>query len=95
MKRPGGWMERLAEGMDLNGETLPGMPLVEICGEGRVLIEQHCGVSRYGSEQICVRVKYGEVEILGCGMELAKMSKEQLVVLGRIDSVRLVRRRGR
>lgn len=94
MKGRGSWMERLAEGMDMPGETLPGMPLVEICGERRVLIENHGGVSRYGTELICVRVKYGELVVRGCGLELVKMSKEQLVICGQIDCVSLERRRG-
>ena len=95
MKHPGSWMERLAEGMDLSWETLPGLPLVEICGEKRVLRENHRGVSRYCSDRICVRVAYGEVAVLGRGLELARMTREQLVICGCIDGVSLIRREKR
>lgn len=92
MKNWGGWMQRLAEEMDISQEAVPGLPLVEICGEKRVLIENHRGVLSYGSEGIHVCVSYGEVVVRGCGLELAKMTREQLVICGRIDSVSLVRR---
>lgn len=92
MKHPGSWMERLAEGMDMSGESLPGLPLVEICGEKRVLIENHRGVCRYAEDRICVRVAYGEVAVAGRGLELARMTREQLVINGCIDGVTLIRR---
>ena len=72
-------------------ETL-GMSLIEIAGDKRVLIEHHRGVTQYTREQICVKVKYGHVRIDGCGLELSRMSKEQLIISGRIDSIVLLRR---
>lgn len=87
-----GWMERLAEGMERSGDAVPGLPLVEICGGKRVLIENHRGVLAYGTERVRVCVSYGEVEVRGCGLEMARMTREQLVICGRIDSVSLVRR---
>ena len=92
MKRRGDWMVRLAEGMDISAEPMPGIPLVEISGERRVLIEHHRGVTQYGKDQICVKVKYGHVSVQGCGLELARMTKEQIVICGRIDCVTLRRR---
>ena len=95
MKGRGNWMERLAEEMELDELSLPGQPLVEICGEHRVLIENHRGVSRYGVEGICIRVAFGEISVRGCSLELARMTKDQLLICGRIDSVTLIRRGGR
>ncbi len=92
MKRRGNWMERMSEGFEKNEEPLPRHPLVEICGERRVLIENHRGVSRYGTDRIGVRVCYGEVDVRGQALELSKISREQIVICGRIESVSLVRR---
>lgn len=86
------WVQRLADTADLAGEPLPGVPLVELAGENRVLIEGHCGVTQYSREQITVKVRYGCVRICGCGLELSRMSKEQLIVTGQIDAVKLIRR---
>lgn len=93
MKSRGNWMERLTEGLDLPSEPIPGQPLVELTGERRVLIENHRGVTQYGREKICVKVKFGQLAIQGCGLELARMTKEQLIISGRIDSITLLRRK--
>ena len=49
-------------------------------------------MTQYSAERIGVRVKYGTVCIAGCGLELKQMTKERLVIAGRIDSVNLIRR---
>ncbi len=84
------FLERLAEEAEL--DTVPGLPIVEISGQNRVLIENHFGVKAYSRESILVKVKYGCVTVCGCGLELARMTKEQLVIRGRIDGVTLQRR---
>ena len=94
MERAKHWVQKLADSADLPGELLPGMPLVEIAGQGRVLIEGHGGVSAYSREKICVQVRYGQVCITGCCLELVRMSREQLVICGKISSVQLFGRNG-
>lgn len=74
-------------------EAIPaGHPLLELYGDRRVLIEHHRGVIEYGRERIQVCARYGQICICGSCLELAKMTSEQLVITGRIDSVHLVRR---
>lgn len=92
MKRRGDLLQRLTEVLDLPGEPLPGQPLVELAGDRRVLIENHQGVNQYGRDEICVKVQYGHISVKGCGLELARMTKEQLIICGRIDCVTLCRR---
>ncbi len=84
-------IERLAYSADLPDETIPGLPLVEIAGERRVLIENHQGVVEYGSQCIRVKVKFGQICVNGCGLELSRMTKGQLIISGRVDSVQLIR----
>lgn len=74
-------------------ESIPGQPIVEIAGECRILIENHQGIAAYGRDRILVNVKFGSVCICGCNLEVMHMTKEQLVIYGRIDSVGLQRRR--
>jgi sporulation protein YqfC len=85
-------LQQLTDAADLGGEPLPGQSLVEIAGDRRVLIEHHFGVKEYSTERICVHVKYGYVIICGCSLELIRMTKEQLIIAGRIDTVSLCRR---
>ena len=55
------WMQRLADGVDLAEEVLPGVPIVELAGSNRVLIERHDGMTEYSRERIYVKVSYGVV----------------------------------
>lgn len=86
------FLEQLAEDADLLQEPMPGQTIVELAGDSRVLIENHKGVSAYGRERIVVRVRYGFLIVCGCDMELRHMSREQLVICGRINGVNLQRR---
>ena len=92
MERRKGFLDRLAERADLPGEAMPGQPLLELVGDRRVLVENHRGVTQYSKERIGIRLSYGEVAVCGCGLELVRMSKEQLIIVGRIDGISLCRR---
>ena len=83
------------EQLDLPGESLPGQVLVEITGENRVLIEHHRGVQEYSRDRIGVNVKFGIIQVCGRCLELRCMTREQLVICGRIDYVTLMRRDGK
>lgn len=86
-------LDRLALNADLPGEVLPGLPLVEIAGDSRVLVENHSGVTSYGCNEIRVKVRFGLLHICGSCLKLARMTKNQLVITGRIDSIALQRGR--
>ena len=83
--------ERLAGVADLQDAPIPGLPLIELAGDARVLIENHQGVTEYGKERVCVKVKFGQVCICGLNLRLAKMTKNQLVICGKIQGVELYR----
>ena len=86
------WVQKLADSADLSGETLPGIPVIEIAGDNRVIVERHAGIIEYGQERICIKVRYGIVSICGCGLELTRMERDQLVITGRVDCIQLQRR---
>jgi sporulation protein YqfC len=85
-------LSRLADGADLGEEPLPGQSLVEIAGDRRLLIENHCGVKEYSRERIGVKVKFGQINVCGSCLELRHMTRHQLLISGRIDAVTLCRR---
>lgn len=84
-------LERLTDHADLPGEPLPGQCVVELAGDKRVLVENHRGVTQYSPEKIGIRVPYGTVCISGCALSLQQMTKERLVIAGRVDCVQLFR----
>lgn len=63
--------------------------LVEIVGKQRVLVEHHRGILGYGTEEILVGTGYGVLRIRGGELRLCCMSRQQLFVSGRIDSLTL------
>lgn len=73
------------------GNTTPLIkhPLVELVGQNRVLIENHQGVLAYSTDEIQIKVSYGCVIVKGTKLQLLEMSKMQLVICGRIDSIQL------
>lgn len=91
MRGSGKLFGRLAWAADLPDEPIPGKPLVEIMDRSRVLIENHCGVCEYGRNFIRIKTKSGSICVCGNRLELARMTKGQLVISGEIESVQLCR----
>lgn len=85
-------LERFADASNLSSLGLPGQPIIEIAGDNRVLVENHRGVKAYGHHQIVIQVSYGCICVTGCQLELARMTKDQLVISGQIQSVQLYRK---
>ena len=91
-KRRNLW-DSLADSGDLPGETLPGQSILELLGDNRILIESHRGVIQYSPEEIGIRLKFGSVFVCGCYLELIQMTRGQLVIRGKIETIRLHRGR--
>ena len=92
MAQRGYWVQKLTDHADLCGESVPGIPIVEIAGDQRVLIERHKGVTEYGPQCIRVRVSYGILSISGCRLELTRMTANQLIISGIIEVISIDRR---
>lgn len=85
------WQKLSREG-DIHAQPMPGIPLVELAGDRRVLIENHFGVREYSRERIGVKVKFGLVVVCGRELELSRMTRQQLVIRGTVETVTLERR---
>ena len=77
---------------DVISESAPGMPLAELVGDGRVLIENHHGVTEYGEDRISIRVQYGHLRVSGENMALHCVKKHQLIICGTIHKLEIVRK---
>lgn len=76
-------------------ELFPIVPIVELAGSHRILVENHLGVTQYSTEKIGIKMKYGEMQICGCGLTLEHMTRVKLIVTGRIDGICLLRGDGK
>lgn len=86
-------IQRFTELATLAGEPILKQPILELCGENRLLIEHHMGIGEYSSENIHVNVKFGWICVKGTDLELCCMTAQQLVITGNIEMVSL--RKGR
>lgn len=84
--------ERMAVVTDLDNEPIPGKTLIEVVGDSSVLIENHCGVISYSTENVTVKTKHGCVVVNGSQLILRQMTSEQLKICGTIFKVELRRR---
>lgn len=78
-----------------DSEAIPLLPIIEIAGDQRALIENHLGVVQFSTQKIGVRVKYGEILVCGCNLALRHMTRSKLVITGHIEELTLVRRKGK
>ena len=88
------WMRQMADHAELADEVIPGQPVVELLGEGRVLIEGHKGVAAYSDQEITVKTRLGVIRISGSNLKLTSMSVYRLVISGSISCVYLAGRKG-
>ena len=91
MREKGKLFDKVVLGAELPMECPPGQPLVEVVGHRRVLIENHQGVIAYSHNEIQVKVCFGQFCIAGNNLELACMSKQQLVIVGQIHGITIFR----
>lgn len=82
-------IRQLAASADIPDTPIPTLPLVEIAGTGRVLIENHQGVTCYEPSVIQIKTKTGQIRVEGESLELSCMTRGKLVILGQIRCVSL------
>ena len=88
MGRTNFW-NRVAGSFSTETVSVSRAPLVELYGSRRILIENHCGVREYTDNLICVNVNCGQVCIGGYGLNLALLSRDRLVICGKIETVHM------
>lgn len=73
----------------LPAELLPGVPKLTLSGGSEALVENHGGLKSLSRELVEVRGKNLLLQIRGEDLELAAMTKTELVVRGIIVAVEL------
>ena len=91
MKRTQKAFSRVLTATKLDTELHPRVSLLELAGDRRILIENHISVVHYSTQQVLVRVEFGQLCIKGNALQLTRLGKEQLVILGQIDTIKLCR----
>ena len=87
LKKLRGLCENIADRLDLPEDALLGAAKLTLTANRRALIENHCGILEYGTEQIQVSVKRGKIVLRGSGLKLEAMNKGELLICGKLQSV--------
>ncbi|MBR4017434.1 MAG: YabP/YqfC family sporulation protein [Oscillospiraceae bacterium] len=85
-------MERTRKSLWKKFEICKPLPIIEIAGSNRVLIENHMGILGYSMDEIQIKVSYGSICVTGSNLQLLEISQDQLIIKGQIDKMLLHRR---
>lgn len=83
--------EKAAELFDLPERALRGTIRVEIDGTGQVYMENHRGIIEYGPGEIAVDGGKCVVRVRGEGLALRAMTRDELLITGRLAGLELER----
>ena len=89
-REQGGILSSVAELFDLPPDVVAGLPRLELVGNRQLYLERHTGLLAYSETQIDANTPYGVLRIRGEGLNLVAMTREELRIGGRIDSVEWV-----
>lgn len=81
--------ELLSEKIDVLSEVGVGSAKLSVYGRSKVLIENHKGIAHYGENEIELNAKGMTVRILGDGLSISAMDKDDMLITGRILSLEL------
>ncbi len=81
---------RAAEYMALPSEVI-GASQIEITGSRQVLLCGHKGIRSYSPTEIIVDLRDCAVRLIGCGLGILTMTKNELLISGALDSVSFIR----
>ena len=69
------------------GANVPGLPLVELLGNSRMLVENHRGLICYSTQQVQIKVKGGLLCVAGRDLSVCKMTDCAMVIKGVITAL--------
>ena len=85
-------LRRVTEQLNLPDEATNSLPLIEIAGDKRVLVENYSCIKRYCTTNVEILVDFGLFSVSGRSLEILRMRRDQLVIQGQIENI--VLRRG-
>ena len=76
-----------AERLEIPAFGLHGLPRLTLTVDRQLLVEQHRGLIRYGSEEIIIALQRGRVRLTGQTLRLVAMDREAVLIAGEIHSL--------
>lgn len=79
--------ENISEILELPKDIILDLPRINIIGNLEIGIENHKGIIEYSEEMIRVRFKGGAIRILGQSLLIKTITKEAIIICGKINSI--------
>lgn len=92
MSRNKSFLTRMITAANLDVDLVPGLPILELAGHDRLLIEKYLSVLEYQKDEICVKMEYGTLCITGINLQIERMVSDQLIILGAIRCIQIIRK---
>jgi len=73
--------------LELPKDVMLDLPCISVVGDEELVISNHKGIAGYTREQTRVKTSIGEVVILGKKLVLKEISKENIVIVGKIEEI--------
>ncbi|NMB38037.1 MAG: sporulation protein YqfC [Firmicutes bacterium] len=73
--------------MDLPSDVVLELPRITVIGNLEILVENHRGIQKYTSEQICLRVKGGIMSVNGRKLAIKIIEKDYIRLEGIIERI--------
>ena len=87
MRKKKNGKSRLDEILEIPDEVSTGLPKITIMGFEKAFIENHKGILEYQDFFVRLNTNIGIININGFNLKLEDMTKDDLMITGRIDSV--------
>ena len=86
------FIRRVTENAGLHSESIMGTPVLELCGDDRVLIENFDTVISFDSCRIDVSMSFGVICLSGDGLILEYLGNDRILITGIIFSITVERK---
>ena len=82
--------KKISEVLEIPPENIIDLPKITIVGCQRVLVENYTALLDYKKDNIRLKYKSGVIDILGSDIDIMVIGEDNIVVSGRISSVKLI-----
>ena len=90
----GFWGSKISGTIGLHSESVFGTPVLELCGDERVLIENVKKVISFCEDEVLLTVCFGCIRITGEGLVFDYLGADRILIVGKILTIGVERKGG-
>lgn len=79
--------ERIAEISELPKDVVLGMPVATMLGQTELCLENYAGIIEYTEELIRIRIKHGQMKIIGKNLNVSYYTNDDMKITGCIECI--------